>query len=293
VDFAVIEVGLGGRLDATNVIKHPICSVITSISMDHMQFLGDNLDKITREKAGIIKKGAPLVTANKSPEVLSVLEQTCRDIGTSMIVTDSDDAVNIHFSPEGTTFRYLDQEYTINLLGRHQIGNAILAIQSVRVLHQSGHPISENAIKNGLLKAKWRGRFEIIGRKPYVIIDGAHNEDAALQLKEAIQLYFADRRIIFIIGIFADKNYRRILEITAPLAEVILAITPNNTRALASSQLAIEAKQYGSGTVIDAGTISYAMKLAYEEATQEDVIIAFGSLSFLGELYDNITVHLN
>jgi dihydrofolate synthase/folylpolyglutamate synthase len=293
VDFAVIEVGLGGRLDATNVIKHPICSVITSISMDHMQFLGDNLDKITREKAGIIKKGAPLVTANKSPEVLSVLEQTCRDIGTSMIVTDSDDAVNIHFSPEGTTFRYLDQEYTINLLGRHQIGNAILAIQSVRVLHQSGHPISENAIKNGLLKAKWRGRFEIIGRKPYVIIDGAHNEDAALQLKEAIQLYFADRRIIFIIGIFADKNYRRILEITAPLAEVILAITPNNTRALASSQLAIEAKQYGSGTVIDAGTIQYAMKRAYEEATEEDVIIAFGSLSFLGELYDNITVHLN
>jgi dihydrofolate synthase/folylpolyglutamate synthase len=293
VDFAVIEVGLGGRLDATNVIRKPICCIITSISMDHMQFLGDSLGKITKEKAGIIKKGAPVVTVNKSPEVLFVLKQTCNDIGTSIVVANTEEASPTEFSPEGTMFRYLDQEYTIPLLGLHQIDNAILAIETARILNQCGYTINDKAIKNGLLEAKWRGRFEILRRKPYVIMDGAHNEDAALQLKEAIQLYFTNRRIIFIMGVFADKNYRRILEITAPLAQVILTITPNNTRALDSSQLAMEAKQYGGATVIDAGTIQQALTRAYEEATEEDVIIAFGSLSFLGELSDFIPAHLN
>jgi dihydrofolate synthase/folylpolyglutamate synthase len=293
VDFAVIEVGLGGRLDATNVVSNPICCVITSISMDHMQFLGDSLEKITKEKAGIIKKGAPVVTVNKSPEVLFVLKQTCNDVGTSIVVANTEEVSPTEFSPEGTTFRYLDQEYTIPLLGLHQIENAILAIETARILRQCGYPINEKAIKIGLQEAKWRGRFEILRRKPYVIMDGAHNEDAALQLKESIQLYFANRRIIFIMGVFADKNYRRILEITAPLAQVILTITPSNTRALNSTQLANEAKQYGSATVIDAGTIQQALTRAYEEATEEDVIIAFGSLSFLGELSDFIPGHLN
>ncbi|MDF2943240.1 MAG: hypothetical protein K0S01_2098 [Herbinix sp.] len=288
VDFAVIEVGLGGRLDATNVMRHPICCVITSISMDHMQYLGDSLEQITIEKAGIIKKDTPVITSNKATEVLQVLEQTCREVGTYLTNTEIDKVSDIHYSPEGTTFCYLEQEYKIQLLGRHQIENALLAICTAKMLQQLGYLLTENSIKNGLTQAKWRGRFEIIARNPYMIIDGAHNEDAALQLKKAIQMYFADRRIIFIMGIFADKNYRKVLKITAPLAEVIITITPNNSRALPSSLLAIEAKKYGTGAVIDAGTIQNAIQYAQQEAGIDDVIIAFGSLSFLGELNDII-----
>jgi dihydrofolate synthase/folylpolyglutamate synthase len=289
VDFAVIEVGLGGRLDATNVMTHPICCVITSISMDHMQYLGNDLKQITMEKAGIIKKASPVVTGNKTPEILQVLEHTCKSVGTNLLVSEVTEATRIQYSPEGTTFLYKNQEYIIGLLGSHQIENALLAIHAVEVIRQSGYSIREHSIRNGLSKAKWSGRFEIIAQKPYLIIDGAHNEDAALQLKEAIQLYFSDRRIIYIMGIFADKDYRKVLEITASLAEVVITITPNNSRALASSQLAIEAKQYGARAVIDAGSVKEAIKFAYEEAREEDVIIAFGSLSFLGELREIIT----
>ena len=291
VDFAVIEVGLGGRLDATNVIKKPICSIITSISMDHMQFLGDTLELIAREKAGIIKKSAPVITGNKNPEVLRVLEQTCNEVGTDLTIVDDKEIVMVQTSPEETIFCYRKQEYAIRLLGEHQIRNAILAIHTGEILNRLGFPISDRAIKNGLVQARWSGRFEVIAKKPYFIIDGAHNEEAALQLKKSIQLYFSERRIIFVMGVFADKEYKNILKITAPLAEVIITITPNNSRALASSQLAIEAKQYGKGEIIDAGTVEQAVKYAYQNASKEHVIIAFGSLSFLGDLYNIITSH--
>ncbi|MHB8130596.1 MAG: bifunctional folylpolyglutamate synthase/dihydrofolate synthase [Mobilitalea sp.] len=291
VDFAVIEVGLGGRLDATNVIKKPICSIITSISMDHMQFLGDTLELITREKAGIIKKGSPVITGNKNPEVLRVLEQTCDELGTDLTIVEDKETVRIQTSPEETIFYYREQEYAIRLLGEHQISNAILAIHTGEILNRLGYPISDRAIKNGLVQARWSGRFEVIAKEPYFIIDGAHNEDAALQLKKSIQLYFSERRIIFIMGVFADKEYKNILKITAPLAEVIITITPDNSRALVSSQLAKEAKKYGKGEIIDAGTVEQAVKYAYEKASKEDVIIAFGSLSFLGDLYNIITSH--
>ena len=293
VDVAVIEVGLGGRLDATNVIKHPVCSVITSISMDHMQFLGDSLELIAGEKAGIIKKDAPTITCKQEPEVRKVLEKVSKDRNSTLTIAEIDNVKDIKFTTEETVF-FLDtidgeQKYIIRLLGEYQIGNAVLAIQTARIMNELGYPIDENAIKKGLYDTKWSGRFERIASKPYVIIDGAHNEDAALRLRKSIQLYFTNRRIIYMIGVLADKDYKSILKLTAPLAEVIITLTPNNSRALPSAELAKVAKLY-CNRVLDAGNLQKAVKLVYEEAKEEDVIIAFGSLSYLGELVNTFGI---
>ena len=288
VDFAVIEVGLGGRLDATNVIRHPVCCAITSISMDHMQYLGDTLARITVEKAGIIKKGVPVVTSNTDPEILKVLVDTCGEQGSELIVSDWQEVTKAMYSPEINSFTYQEQEYGITLLGEYQIANALLALQVSKVLRKSGYSISEEAMKCGLLQTKWSGRFEVLAKEPFFVIDGAHNEDAALQLRRAIEQYFPEQNLIFIMGVLADKEFTKILHIMAPLAKTILTITPGNNRALASMQLAIEAKKYCSGVVIDAGTVLQAVKLAYEEAGKDDVIIAFGSLSYLAEVKEEL-----
>ncbi|MBP1755537.1 MAG: hypothetical protein H6Q59_1935 [Firmicutes bacterium] len=288
VDFAVVEVGLGGRLDATNVMKKPACCVITSISMDHMQYLGDTLGSIAKEKAGIIKHGVPVVTCNNAPEVLTVVETCCNEQEASLYSIDVEKAEICGNSVEGTAFLYQGEKYKIKLLGEHQITNAIMAIQVAAVLRKEGYRISTASVQNGLEEAYWSGRFEVIGTKPYFIIDGAHNEDAAAKLSRALDEYFQTQRLIYIMGIFADKDYHKVLELTAPKASIILTITPNNSRALPSSQLALEAQKY-CPAVIDAKTAEQAVQLAYEKASAEDVIIAFGSLSFLGEVKSLVT----
>ena len=349
VDLVVLEVGLGGRLDATNVIRASICSVITSISMDHMQYLGDTLEQIAAHKAGIIKSGCPVVTCDQEPEVLQVIRNRAGETASDLYIADSKLAEKLHYSLEGTKFSYRTSnqcrmnrssynhfslidtnpygvdhnnishndsntngsnlndnshninnsndnslrnnnpegsqasEFRISLLGKHQVKNAILALVAARVIRQAGYPISEEAIQAGLSTARWSGRLELISTRPYLIIDGAHNEEAASTLREAIELYFQGRRILYLMGVLADKEYEKILKITAPLAALILTLTPENARALRSDLLAEKARNY-CDRVIDAGTVTQALHLAFEEAGEEDVIIAFGSLSFLGDL---------
>lgn len=287
VDYAVIEVGLGGRLDATNVISHPICCVITSISMDHMQYLGETIEQITFEKAGIIKNKVPVVTSNTRGEILRVLQEVCLEKEAELAVPD-DSLSEVGYTIKGTSFCYDNQEYEIKLLGEHQIENAILAIRTAQILNQAGYRIHKTNIQKGLLHAAWSGRLEILARDPYFIIDGAHNEDAALKLKASILRIFPNRRYLFIMGVLADKEYQKILKITAPLASVIITVTPDNPRALSSLQLAEEARNYSHGLVIDADRISEAVKIAYQHASQEDIILAFGSLSYLGEVKDSL-----
>jgi dihydrofolate synthase/folylpolyglutamate synthase len=289
VDYAVIEVGMGGRLDATNVIKKPVCCVITSISMDHMQYLGDTLGKIATEKAGIIKTGTPVVTGNTDPEVIEVLKRTCEERGARFVYADVSEAVDRQFSPEETSFTFQSQNFKIRLLGEYQISNALLAIKTAECLSAEGIELSKDTIKNGLFMASWSGRLELLRKEPYFIIDGAHNEDAAWQLRKALEIYFPGRRLIYIIGVLADKDYPRILSITAGLAQVIYTITPNNARGLNSALLAAEARKHCSGRVIDAGNVMQAVRSAYQEAGIEDAIIAFGSLSFLAEVKEYAT----
>lgn len=293
VDFAVIEVGMGGRLDATNVIKQPVCSVITSISMDHMQFLGDTLEKIAKEKAGIIKNQVPLITCKQEPEVLRVLKMTSESMDAPFYSSDYENVCGLTYSIEKTEFSLATtdemEHYTIKLLGEYQFQNAVLAIKTALVLTKLGYEVGQEAIINGLYHTEWSGRFEIVAKRPYFIIDGAHNEAAALSLRKSIELYFPNQRKIFIIGVLADKDYEAILKLTAPLADVIYTLTPDNTRALASDQLTKETLNY-CNRVIDAGNVENAVKLTYKDASEEDIIIAFGSLSYLGDLVNALGI---
>lgn len=287
VDFLILETGMGGRLDATNVINSPVCSVITSVGLDHMHFLGNSLEQIAYEKAGIMKPSSCLITALQSPEVINVFKYKAKELDIPIIIADSSKAINIRFNDSYTSFEYTDAygnwKYAIRMLGGYQVKNAINAITTARCMIGMGYNISEEAIRNGLWLTRWQGRFEQISSEPDIFIDGAHNEDAALGLRDSIEIYFTNRRLVFMIGVLADKDYHSMLRILAPIADTIITLTPDNTRALSSEMLAKEARAYCS-KVFDEKDIENAIMRAYMEAEAGDVILAFGSLSFLGSL---------
>ena len=293
VDFLMLETGMGGRLDATNVINNPICSVITSVSLDHMHFLGNTIEQIAIEKAGIMKPNSCVISSLQSPEALKVFHNRAKELAIPIIIADSSQAVNISYSDSFTTFEYPIVngygKYKIRMLGGYQVKNAINAITTARCMIGMGYNISEEAIRNGLWLTKWLGRFEQISSEPDIYIDGAHNEDAALALRDSIEIYFTNRRLVFMIGVLADKDYHSMLRILAPIADTIITLTPNNARALTSEILAKEAMAYCS-KVFDEKDVEHALERAYKEAGMEDVIFAFGSLTFLGSLRSIVNV---
>ena len=288
-DIIVLETGLGGTLDATNVINTTICSVISTISMDHMQFLGDTLTQIAIQKAGIIKPGCPVVSAVQTAEAKMIIIDTAKEKNCELYFVDPSDISNIEYGLENQRFFYKDKQYKISLAGSFQIKNTTLALKVIECLNQHGWTVSQQAIYDGLENTKWIGRFTLIHSKPTFIVDGAHNEDAAKQLKESIELYFKGKRLIFIMGIFADKEYKKIIPLTAPLASAIFTIeTPNNSRALSAKDLATEISFYN----IEArpmNSVKEAVEASFLLAGEDDVIIAFGSLSYLGDLINLVT----
>ncbi len=291
-DVVVLEVGLGGRLDATNVISTVLCSVIASISMDHMNFLGDTIEKIAMEKAGIIKNGIPVVSYSQNKGVTTVLQTVSSDKKSTYKEIDLNRIEIIKQDMSGSYFNY-DKllNLHISLLGTNQLYNSILAVLAVEELIQQGYHITEDDIRYGLSNTRWKARFEIIKTNPFFIVDGAHNEDAARVLADNIKTYFPNKKIVYIIGVLGDKDYESILKITAKLASHIITITPNNKRGLLSSTLADVAKKYCEH-VIDAGNVLKGIELAYEIAKEEDVIISFGSLSYLYEIYEGLEYNL-
>lgn len=284
-DVVVLEVGMGGRLDSTNVIATVILSVLTSISMDHMQYLGTSLEEIAYEKAGIIKPGIPVVSYDQPEEAERVIKKVCREKGCTCTFMDSMQIQNALHSFTGITFDYKEQKnLQVTLLGENQVKNTALALEAVKVLVELGYQITEEFVRLGLRKTKWPGRFSLLHQHPYVFVDGAHNVDAAVSLRTSVELYFTNRKIIYIMGVLADKEYREILKITAPYADKIFTITPDSPRALPSAALKRAAEEYHD-KVQDGRHITQALELALNEAGTEDVILAFGSLTFLGEIY--------
>lgn len=287
-DFVVLETGLGGSLDATNVVNSTICSVITSISMDHMQILGDRIEEIAVAKAGIIKKASTAIVYHQDERILRILEDKCKEKKVEMIVTKIEELRVLESSYLGQRFSYKDLiDLEIKLIGKFQLDNACLAIDTIKVLQKKGYFISEAAIKEGLLNTKWHGRMECILSKPLFFIDGAHNEDAAKRLKESLELYFSKKRLFFMMGVLADKEYDKIIKQLVPMAEKIITITPNNPRALKASELAEHIMPYHK-RVEAAKSLDWAVKklLSLTAEEEESVIVAFGSLSFLGELVE-------
>ena len=280
----VLEVGMGGRQDATNVIKKSLCSVITAIALDHTQFLGDTLEAIAYEKGGIIKPLCPVVLYPATPQVTEVFKEISRENAASLITADFTELKAASHNLNGQVFSYKNySSLFVPLLGEHQLKNAALALEVLFVLKERGLIIKDEAVYQGLAKTSWAGRFEKVSDTPLFFIDGAHNVQGAQALADTLTGYFKDKEMIFIMGVLKDKDYEKICQITAPLARSIFTITPPNPRALPSTVLAETVKNYCQDTVICQG-IREAALLALKKASPETIIVAFGSLYFIGQI---------
>lgn len=288
-DVVVLETGMGGRMDATNIIKTTLVSVIASISMDHMQFLGDTLEKIAREKAGIIKEGSKVVVLSQKPEVMKAVREEAEKNRAEYIVADPTLSKGLKYNINGVKFSYKEYEkIELSLAGKVQVDNGVLALEVIRTLNEGMLKIPEKAVREGLKETLWQGRFSVIGNKPLFVIDGAHNEDAAKKLADSIEMYFTNKKIIYIMGILRDKEYEKIIDLTAKYAQQIITVaTPNNKRAMDSIELAEEVMKKNPH-VTAAASIEEAVEMAYLFAAKEDVILSFGSLSFLGKVMDEV-----
>ena len=286
-DYVVLEVGLGGIEDATNVIETVELSVLTSISMDHMHILGDTIEEITEKKAGIIKPGVDVVCYDyrdyeNGGRIQKVIDGACQKQGARCYRADFSKLTEQSFTLEKTCFSYDGVAYETKLLGENQPKNATLAIEVAKVLRDKGVRITDEVIQSGLKGTEWKGRFSVVNQQPLVIVDGAHNEDAAKSLAKTLALYFGEKKVTFVVGIFADKEYEKILRITCPYAEKVYCIETENKRALPSDKLAEVARKYADD-VVDAKSVEQALSMATLQ--QQEGIVAFGSLSFLNEVY--------
>ncbi len=294
--FVCLECGLGGRLDATNIIEKPICTAFSSISRDHMGLLGESLGEIGKEKAGILKKGCPAVSTVQEPEVEKALREMAEKVGCPLQFTEPAfflgaegpfDASGEKCKKKQDCFqRFSYKEYEnleISLLGQHQLQNAALALEILNIVSSRGFFIPKEKVYLGMKEACWPGRFSKMGDEPLFFLDGAHNEQAAKELAETIKFYFTNRKICYIMGVFRDKEYEKILAETAPLAGAVITITAPGERGLPGRTLAEKAGSWCKDTSY-AGTYEEAVLLAREKAGRDGVVIAFGSLSFLGEL---------
>ena len=286
VEFQVLEVGLGGRLDATNVVM-PRLSVITSISLDHAAVLGDSLAEIAREKAGIIKPGTLVVSAPQPSEAEGVIEEVCRHNGAGLIVVGrgvtwrklTSDLAGQSFEVTGKAGSY---QLTIPLLGGHQLENASTAVAALEALG-----IGADDIARGLAQVRWPGRLEILRHEPLFLVDGAHNADSARRLKEAIEEYLSFDRLILIAGASSDKDIAGIVGELAPLSSLIIATRSRHPRALAPALLLEELERQGAKGEM-AESVSSAVERALAIAKPGDLICATGSLFVAAEAREYI-----
>lgn len=245
-DYVVLEVGMGGRFDATNIITTPILSVITGIALDHVAFLGDTVEKIAAEKAGIIKKGVPVIFGGEDIGAREVISKRAREVGSEFHQADYSSLSITKTDLGGTTFDYGGRSnLKISLLGSYQPKNAALVLCAIDLLRQVGLKIDENAIYRGLESAVWHARFEIIGSEPTVIFDGAHNAQGIDAAVESIKQYFGENKVVIFTGVLKDKDYNAIASKIAEVALEVYTITPDNPRALDASEYAKVLKSKG------------------------------------------------
>jgi dihydrofolate synthase/folylpolyglutamate synthase len=289
VDFQVLETGLGGRLDATNVVKPEVC-VITSISLDHTEVLGDTIAKIAAEKAGIIKPGCQVVCAPQKAEALAVIEKVCRERGANLIkigeevtwrkTKNSDLGQSFHL--KGTKSEY---DLTIPLLGEHQLENAAAAVAALEVMRGQAPGISDRSIAIGLAQVNWPGRLQVLQRNPLFVVDGAHNADSARRLREAIKQYFEFDDVILIVGISQEKDIPGIVaELSSLTSQVIVTHSAHPRAAIAATLVAEFSKLDVNPEVTE--DIASAVGLALAKAEQGDLICVTGSLFVVSEVME-------
>lgn len=279
-DIVVLETGMGGEFDATNVIPAPEAAVIMNIGLEHTEYLGSTLTEIAKAKAGIIKTGADVVCYDNQPEVMRVMEETCSRKGCTLRRTHSSDCILLRHSLDGQVFVRNGKEYLLPLLGRHQLSNAAVALAVLDVLRGRGYTIPEEAVLAGLRNTVWPARFEVLRKEPLFVLDGGHNPQCAEAMAAIIREYMPGRRFVFLTGILADKDYKEMLRSIFPFAEAFICVTPDSPRALEGSRLAEVIREMG-------GSAEYCAQIG--EAVRKAAgcgkdIIGFGSLYMAGEI---------
>lgn len=301
VDYALIEVGMGGRMDATNVIRHPELTVISSISYDHQVFLGDTLEEIAWQKAGIIKESCPVVLSENSDEVCKVIEQEATKKKVKCIEIKPTDYEVLSETPYGSTFLWKEQRYETKLPGRHQVSNAVTALAASEYLFRKDYEKNnarkaiakkldemnvKSAQQGGIIRTCWPGRLEVLKKEPLFYRDGAHNPDGAKKLAAFLQKYFTNKKIIYIMGVLKDKEYKKMLRYLMPMAKEVYVFKPKNERGLSAQILADTIKEVADVSVTIESDVNAAVFRALDTAKPDDVLVACGSLSFMEEMED-------
>ncbi|MEY8365645.1 folylpolyglutamate synthase/dihydrofolate synthase family protein [Anaerovoracaceae bacterium 41-7] len=287
-DFVVLEVGLGGRGDSTNVVKRPLCSIITSISLDHTDRLGETIEEIAAEKAGIIKEGCPVITGVENEEAMWVLKHKAIEKHTPIFDALQSPFEILEETVEGTRVRaeVLKEtyEFTISMVGRHQVQNALTALTAIALLNKRGDfTVTDEQIAEGFKRAKQIGRFEIMEKEPFVILDGAHNPGGAKALKETVLRHFKDKKILMVTGILADKEVEEVLDSFMDITKDFIATEPDNPRKLPAEELT-EKMQKRGGHVHCFSKAEEAVSCAQGLYEAYDVILFTGSLYLIGKI---------
>lgn len=287
IDFLVLEVGLGGRFDATNVVKNSLVSIITSISYDHMQYLGETLEKIAFEKAGIIKEESNVVIYPQSDIIKDVIKEKAYDNECDVFEVNQNDYELISSDLSGQIFKYLKNDVfnltnvKINLLGEHQILNALTALRTLEILKKSGYNITEETISKGFSTCRFEGRFEIVNHKPLIILDGGHNINGIEHFAKAVEKYFNDKKIILFYGMLEDKNPNEVIDYLTGLSKEIYTLTPDNPRAMKAEAMAELIKQHSNIKVTPVPDTSKITEIL--KTINKDEAVAFvGSLYMIG-----------
>ncbi len=293
VDYVVLEVGLGGRIDSTNVIEQSLSSIITTIDMDHTHILGDTIEDIAYEKAGIIKRDGLVISYPQKPEVLEVLKSEANNKNADFILCNMDDLTKKKVSHEGGIFdfKYKDEFYLdlkINLLGEFQIYNAALALTNILELRQRGLvKVTDDEIRKGLEKTKWNGRLEVLKKEPLFLIDAAHNPQSAKHLSKSLSIFEYDKLILGI-AILEDKDVDHVIEYLVPLADEIIITEVDIPRKMESEKLAERIKEYNSNYIIKKN-IENAVDKSFEIANENDLILFAGSIYLIGDVRKIVT----
>ena len=282
-DIVVLEVGLGGRFDATNVIAAPECAVIMNIGLDHTAVLGDTIEQIAFEKAGILKPGCDAVLFQQTESVTAVVREKCDELGITLHIPDFAEIRSEFDSLYGQSFTYKGESYALPLLGAHQLKNAATVLEVVEVLRARGWKLSQSDVEHGLYAVHWPGRFELLSEEPLFIVDGGHNPQCAQTVRDNLLHYFPGKRRILLLGILRDKDYAGLTAILNEAADEYICITPESPRALPAKELADFLNRFNKPVAV-CDTIRDGVSLALDRSDEGSVVCAVGSLYSVGEI---------
>jgi len=297
-DIVVLEVGMGGALDSTNVIDAPEVAIITNIGLEHTEYLGDTLEKIATTKGGIIKEGASCVCYDGAPEVTKTIKAICEEKKVPLSCVDFSKLELISETLNGQGIKFEGREYNLNLLGEHQLHNCCVVMETADALRKRGWNISDKNVRVGLDTVKWPARLEVLGKDPLFLLDGGHNPQCAEALAASLKNILADKKAVFLMGVLADKDYNQILDLIIPYAKEFVCLTPFSERAMSAEKLVevLEGKGMKAYAVPGAGEPSHdvskeafaameeGIRIAKEKAGKDGAIVCFGSLYLVGHI---------